>query len=228
MGSRTAMAFACLFMSAWTWAGAGDAAPPGPATDTLKGEVLEAQDVGAYTYLRLRTAAGDVWAAVSRVPVHRGANVTIFGAAEMQDFRSEGLDRTFDSIYFGVLGVDANERDVVKGADNQPVVAPVPKAEGADAKTVAEIVAGREALRDQPVVVRARVDRVSRNVMGLNWVHLRDGSGTPAEGNYDVVATSEESPQVGDIVVARGVVRTDVDVGMGHAFKVLLEKASFR
>jgi hypothetical protein len=172
---------------------------------------------------------GDVWAAVARVPVHRGANVTIHGAAEMQDFHSRGLGRTFDTIYFGVLGVEANAgAEVLKGAGNQPVVETVPKEEGPDAKTVAEIVTARLALRDQPVTVRARVDRVSRNVMGMNWVHLRDGSGTPADGNYDVVATSEELPAVGQVVIARGIVRTDVEAGMGHAFKVLVENASFR
>jgi hypothetical protein len=69
---------------------------------------------------------------------------------------------------------------------------------------------------------------MSRNVMGVNWVHLRDGSGSPAEGNYDLVATSEEAPAIGDIVVARGTVRADFDAGMGHTFKVLLEKTSFR
>lgn len=209
-----------------------DPGGPAPGADSLQGEVLEAQEVGAYTYLRLRTSSkGDVWAAVSRVPVHRGAKVTIFDAAEMRDFESRGLGRRFDSIHFGVLGVEAKEgadADVHSGGANQPVVEPVARAEGPDARTVAEIVSGRLALRDTPVTVRARVDRVSRNVMGMNWVHLRDGSGTPAEGNYDVVATSDELPAVGAVVTARGIVRTDVEAGMGHAFKVLLEKTSFR
>ena len=201
------------------------------AADTLKGEVLEAKDVESYTYLRLRTAQGDVWAAVSRVPVKAGSKVTVFGPSEMHDFYSRGLDRKFDVIYFGVLGEEAGGAvppHPIKGAGNQPVTEPVAKASGADAKTVAEIVGGREGLRDKKVTVRARVDRISPNVMGKNWVHLRDGSGTPADGNYDVVATSKELPKVGSIVVARGTVRTDVEVGGGHAFKVVVENASFQ
>lgn len=202
------------------------------APDTLHGEVLESKDVESYTYLRLRTAQGDVWAAVQRAPVKNGSKVTVFRPAEMHDFYSEGLHRKFDVIYFGVVGVEAKEGaaspHAATGAANQPVTEPVAKAAGADAKTVAEIVGGREKLRDQKVTVRARVDRVSANVMGKNWVHLRDGSGTPADGNYDVVATSTELPKVGSIVVARGTVRTDVEVGAGHAFRVLVEDASFK
>jgi len=203
---------------------------PAAGSLTLQGEVLEAKDVDAYTYLRLRTAKGDVWAAVPRVPANPGAKVTIHDAAEMRDFRSRALDKTFDSIYFGVIGVDATAAAPAAkhGAANQPVLEPVAKAQGRDAKTVAEIVSGRAALRDKSVTVRARVDRVSPNVMGMNWVHLRDGSGTPAEGNYDLVVTSKELPEVGKVVVARGTVRTDLDVGAGHSFRVLVENASFR
>jgi hypothetical protein len=221
---KTTLVALAAFLCALAWADPGLPSE----LDTLRGEVLEAQHVDAYTYLRLRTAKGDVWAAVARVPVHPGSKVTIFGPAEMRDFESRGLGRTFDTIYFGVLGVEASGTGAPSGAGNQPVGAPVTPAEGPEARTVAQVVGGRLALQGRHVAVRARVDRVSRNVMGMNWVHLRDGTGTPAEGNYDVVATSRESPDVGEVVIARGIVRTDVQMGMGHAFKVLVENASFR
>lgn len=222
---RTLIALA-LLLSPLVLAGP---APAPAAADTLQGEVLEAKTVEPYTYLRLRTASGDVWAAVPQAPVRPGSKVTIFDPAEMRDFQSKGLNRKFDSIWFGVLGVEAKGGVAhATGAAKQPVVEPVAKAEGSDAKTVAEIVSGRMVLRDKSVTVRARVDRVNSNVMGMNWVHLRDGSGTPAEGNYDLVVTTKESTEVGKVVIARGVVRADVDVGGGHAFKVIMENASFR
>jgi hypothetical protein len=214
-------------LSAFAWAAFGVPA----ATDTLQGEVLEVKDVDPYTYLRLRTSNGDVWAAVPQAPVRPGSKVTIFGPAEMRDFKSRGLGRTFDVIYFGALGVEAKDgaaSAAATGAANQPVTERVPKAEGSDARTVAEVVGGRAALQDKPVTIRARVHRVNQNVMGKNWVHLRDGTGTPAEENYDLLVTSAESPEVGKVVIARGIVRTDVDLGVGHAFKVLVEGASFK
>jgi hypothetical protein len=217
-------------LSAFAWAAFGALAVT-EATDTLQGEVLEAKDVDAYTYLRLRTSNGNVWAAVPQAPVRPGSKVTIFGPSEMRDFKSRGLGRSFESIYFGVLGVEAKDAAATAsatGAANQPVTERVPKAEGRDARTVAEVVGSRSALQDKPVTIRARVHRVNQNVMGKNWVHLRDGTGTPAEENYDLLVTSAESPEVGKVVIARGIVRTDVDLGVGHAFKVLVEGASFK
>src|SRR6478736_5357307 len=73
------------------------------AADTLKGEVLEAKDVEIYTYLRLKTKDGEVWAAVNKAPIRKGAQVTIENAMEMRDFKSKGLNRTFDRIVFGTL-----------------------------------------------------------------------------------------------------------------------------
>src|SRR5712691_4834266 len=37
-----------------------------PAAGTLSGKVLETMDSGGYTYLKLRTGSGDVWAAVQQ------------------------------------------------------------------------------------------------------------------------------------------------------------------
>lgn len=101
----------------------------------------------------------------------------------------------------------------------------VPKAAGADARTVAEIVSGRATLENKTVVVRAKVVKFTRAVMGKNWVHLRDGSGSAADKTHDVVVTTQDEAKVGDVVIAKGVVRTDVDLGSGYSFPVLLENA---
>lgn len=104
----------------------------------------------------------------------------------------------------------------------------VAKAEGANGRTVAEVNTDRLALRDKPVTIRAKVVKVTANVMGRNWVHLRDGSGSAAANSDDILVTSREEPKVGDVVIAKGVVRTDVDLGSGYAYKVLVEDVSFQ
>jgi hypothetical protein len=108
------------------------------------------------------------------------------------------------------------------------VVGSVPKAEGANARTVAEVYTNRLALKDKPVTIRAKVVKVTPAVMGKNWVHLRDGSGSATDGTNDVLATSKDEPKVGDVVVAKGVVKTDVNLGSGYAYKVLVEDVSFQ
>lgn len=215
----------------------------GANVNTLSGQVLEAIDAGSYTYLRLKTEKGETWAAVERSNVKKGAEVTIFDPAEMANFESRALNRTFPKIVFGTIGtlpsppanvapgghgsadVGAMHGDVGKSIDAP--VTKVTKAEGADARTVAEVNNQRLALKDRQVTLRAQVVKVTPQVMGKTWVHLRDGSGSPANGSNDLLATGKDEPKVGDVVVAKGVVRTDVNLGSGYVYKVLVENASF-
>lgn len=104
----------------------------------------------------------------------------------------------------------------------------IAKAAGAEAKTVAEVVGGRSRLKDKPVLVRAQVVKVTAGVMGKNWVHLQDGSGKAADGTHDVIATTKDAVAVGDVVDAKGTVRTDVNIGAGYAYAVLIEDATLR
>jgi hypothetical protein len=64
---------------------------------------------------------------------------------------------------------------MAKVADAAPVQ--VPKATGANARTVAEVVTKGAQLKDQQVQVRGKVVKFSPQIMGKNWIHLRDGFG---------------------------------------------------
>ncbi len=104
----------------------------------------------------------------------------------------------------------------------------VPKATGPDARTVAEVVEQKAALKNRPVLVRGKVVKYTPDVMGKNWIHLRDGSGSAADNTHDVLVTSKDVTKVGDVVVARGTVRTDVDLGSGYSYKVLIDEATLQ
>ena len=104
----------------------------------------------------------------------------------------------------------------------------VPKATGPDARTVAEIVAKGSELKDKTVAVRGKVVKYTPGVLGKNWVHLQDGSGSASDGTNDVLVTTKDETKIGDIVLARGTVRTDVNIGSGYAFKVLVEEAKLQ
>lgn len=109
-----------------------------------------------------------------------------------------------------------------------PAAAPVkklPKATGPEARTVEEVVKGKAALKGKPVLVNAQVVKVTSGVMGKNWVHLQDGSGKAADGTHDVLATTQDTVAVGDVVKAKGIVRTDVNIGSGYSYAVLIEDA---
>ncbi len=104
----------------------------------------------------------------------------------------------------------------------------VPKASGPDARTVAEIITKRSELKDKTVLVRGKVVKYTSEVLGKNWIHLRDGSGSAADNTHDVLVTTKDQAKIGDVVVVKGVVHTDRDFGSGYSYKVLVEEATLQ
>jgi hypothetical protein len=228
----------CMTVAA-TFVGAADKpAAVAPETVTIKGEVLEVVDTVSFTYLRLKTRDGEVWASVSKAPVKKGAQATIENAMVMKDFRSKSLNRTFPVIYLGSLA-GAPRAAPHAGGDManphsgaaKPVDAPdvrIPKAKGANALTVAEIVTKSAALKDKPVLVRGKIVKYNEGIMGKNWIHLRDGSGSAADNTNDVLVTTVNPAKLGDVVTVKGVVHADKDFGAGYSYKVLIEDATLQ
>ena len=98
----------------------------------------------------------------------------------------------------------------------------IARAEGG--KTVAEIFAEKDQLSGQPVVFRGKVVKANANIMGKNWLHVRDGSG--AEGENDLTVTTAALPEVGDTVLVSGTVALGKDFGMGDQYDILIEDAA--
>jgi DNA/RNA endonuclease YhcR with UshA esterase domain len=246
----------CLLFAA-TIAMAGEtpapAAPAAPPAASVKGEVLEVKEVESYTYLRLKTKDGETWAAIGKAPVKKGAEVTIENVMVMNNFESKTLKKTFPTILFGSLAgaagaagsagsaasaglagtapmaggnMAAAHAGIAKAADVGDIR--VPKATGANARTVAEIVTKAGELKDKPVVVRGKVVKYNPEIMGKNWIHLRDGSGAAADNSNDVLVTTTAQAKTGDVVTVKGVVRTDKDFGAGYSYKVVVEDATLQ
>jgi hypothetical protein len=230
---RILAAIAVMLFVGASWA----ADPAKPAAAQLTGEVLEVQDVESYTYLRLKTKDGETWAAVGRAPVKKGAQVTIENPMVMHNFESKTLNRKFDKIVFGMLA-GTGPTAAGKGGDltmHSGAAKPtevgdvkVAKATGPNARTVAEIVGKSAELKDKTVIVRGKVVKFTPGVMGKNWVHLRDGTGSDADRTNDVLVTTLDEAKIGDVVLVTGVVHTDRDLGSGYSYKVLVEEAKLK
>jgi hypothetical protein len=210
-------------------------ASPAATNAPTQGEVLEVREVDMYTYLRLKTAQGETWAAVSKTPVKVGAQVSIDHPMVMQNFESKALKKTFDKIVFGTLADPsrpaATNAAMAHGnmaAAAAPVVTRLGKASGADARNVAEVVDGRTGLKGKSVTLHVQVVKASLGIMGKNWFHVQDGSGTAGAGSNDLLVTSQDKAAVGDVLTVKGTVRTDVSLGSGYDYPVLVENASLR
>lgn len=90
--------------------------------------------------------------------------------------------------------------------------------------TVAELFAAKADLVGKPVKIRARVIKATRGIMGMNWMHIQDGTGE-AGGNDVTVTSAEAFAPVGTTVVVEGTLQADKDIGAGYVFPVLIEEA---
>ncbi len=88
---------------------------------------------------------------------------------------------------------------------------------------MAEIFAGKEELAGKQVPLRGKVVKFLRQIMGKNWLHLQDGSGS--EGTNDLTVTTTVMVEVGDLVLVNGKVSVNRDFGYGYSYEVLLEDA---
>jgi hypothetical protein len=223
-------------------AASGAAAPAAPAGNLISGKIAETMNAAGYTYVRVATGNGDLWAAVPQTQLKVGAPVNISAQMSMEKFESKTLNRTFDKIVFGTLngpgsapatpaatspqssmasamGAQANAagtaaQHITGGAANVGDVK-VDKAPGG--KSVAEAYAAKNDLKDKPVVIRGKVVKSLSGIMGKNWIHLRDGSGSKEKGDNDITVTSDDSAAVGDVVTVSGLLHLDKDFGRDTA-----------
>lgn len=101
----------------------------------------------------------------------------------------------------------------------------VEKATGDNAQTVEECFANGEKLNDKKVQVKGKVMKVSKMIMGRNWIHIQDGTGNPMKNTHDLVVTSQDAPEQDSIVVVEGVLHANKDFGANYKYDVIIEDA---
>lgn len=221
------------FAACRTRPGAPQAPPPALAPDAqgaLRGRVAERIEAPPYCYLRLVSGKAEAWVAVPQAPLAVGQEAVVVNSQPMANFESRSLRRTFPLVHFGTLQATADPKEarglqhaLAAQGPSDVVVPKIAKATGPEARTVAEVHTERGALKDRPVAIQGQVVKVNLDIMGRNWMHLRDGSGQGPTG--DLTFTTREKAEVGEVVVVRGTVRLDRDYGAGYRYPVIVEDA---
>ena len=210
----------------------------------MSGALVERIDAPPYTYLKIATAAGEEWAAVSQTGVSVGDKVAVSGSV-MQGFKSKTLEREFDRIVFGTLtsapaaAAPASAAAPAAASHAQPTdpgtahtAAPVvpgekvPVADGPGGTTIADLFAHRASLAGKEVAVRGKVVKVNSGIMGKTWIHLQDGSGSAANADHDLTVTTTGDAKLDEVVTVRGALRLDRDFGAGYRYAAIVEDAT--
>jgi hypothetical protein len=205
---------------------------------SVTGTVAETMDAANYTYVRVKTTGGDIWAATGQFKVAVGDRVTVPLEMPMQNFHSQALKRDFPVIYFaGRIAREGEQAEPARpamppghpatgGVVARPaatVTEPIDPAPGG--MTVADVWAKRGSLAGKQVTVRGKVVKFNAQIMGRNWIHIQDGSGKASDRTHDLTVTTSSDAKVGDVVTVTGKVAVDKDFGAGYAYPVIVEEA---
>jgi hypothetical protein len=219
---------------------------PAPAAAIKTGTVAETMDAGGYTYMLVDDGTSQVWVAITQAPVKVGEEVSYFDGMVMQNFESKSLGRTFESVVFssglasGSAGAGEDSFSAALSSEGSAPAAlgsskaivekaevAVEKATGDNSYTIDEIFSKAAELDGQNIRVQAKVMKVSRNIMGMTWVHLQDGTGDPAQNTHDLVVTTTDEVADGlDVVLVSGKLAANKDFGAGYKYAAIVEEAT--
>ena len=212
------------------------------AAGAISGKVVETMNAASYTYVLIDTGAKKSWVAAPQFAVKVGDSAAIADAMPMKNYQSKTLNRTFDVVYFtGNISVNGAPAAPSTAA---PIAAPstaalppgqrtmpaktapdltgIKRAE--NGQTVAEVITGKTKFAGRPIAIRARVVKYNAQILGKNWLHIRDGSGAP--GTNDLTVTTTATAKVGDLVLVTGKLGTDRDFGSGYKYPLIIEDAT--
>jgi hypothetical protein len=99
------------------------------------------------------------------------------------------------------------------------------KATGPNSYSVGECFEQAKELNTKTVRVRGKVMKISRMIMGKNWVHIQDGTGNPLKNMHDLVITTQDEPGEGEVVTVEGILSANRDFGAGYTYAVIIENA---
>ena len=203
-------------------------------------KVLETIDGGGYTYVKVDQDGNVYWIAGPKTKLAVGDSISYVEQMIMTDFTSKALNKKFDTLMFASTIVPAGQAaqlaasgggehancdhdkelklDPAAAAPAHPAPAaivpatPIKVTKNAKGYSVEELYTKKDSLKDKSIKLNAQVVKVSKGIMGKDWIHLQDGSGSA--GTDDIIATSANSTvNVGDVVTADGIIKTNVNIG---------------
>ncbi len=196
-------------------------------------------DASDYSYFQVSEKNGSkYWIAAKRLEAVKGDILYFTKSMEMKNFHSNTLNRTFESVLF-VEDITKTPHNMNNSNSALPMdpktahsqVMSTPKLDVKiehikDGKTVEQIYNDMDRLNGKIIKVRGKVVKYKPEIMGRNWIHIQDGTGSGS--SYDLMVTSKDQTAVGQIIVVEGKVATNKDFGAGYTYKVMIEDANIK
>ena len=193
--------------------------------EAIASEVIQTP---SYTYILAKENNVESWIAIPKKEVVQGQSFFYDEGLEMKNFESKSLGRVFETIYF-VQDI----RDTANKTSAKTTGKKLNKTSGIGQKdisiqqpdgalSVAQIYKSKAKHGDQQITIRGEVVKVNNGIMGVNWVHIQDGSSY--DGDYDLTITTQEVCQVGEVHTFVGKISLNKDFGAGYSYPVIMEE----
>ncbi|MEZ4887074.1 MAG: GW dipeptide domain-containing protein [Chitinophagales bacterium] len=202
--------------------------------------VEEVLPTSKYVYLNVREGEEKFWIATLKQEVQVGETYFYRGGLLKTNFESKEYNRIFDKVYLVSKIVPANhgggQSNMEKGTiethsveESLPNENPSTKNAAIEnsnrnitkegSTKIAEIVANPAKYDGKMVQISGECVKVNPNIMGRNWIHLKDGS----KDEYDFVVTSILQVQEGQVVTMKGTLNLNRDFGAGYRYDLIVE-----
>ena len=193
----------------------------------LSGKVTEIINVTGYTYAEVNIGKKKVWAAGPVTPLKIGDKISFSTRMPMKNFHSKSIKRDFSVLYFvgrfftgnekpnaGAAGKASAHAQYKPKTSSKPIKG-IKKVEGGF--SISEIHTDKEKLKGKKLRVRGKITKFTANVMGKNWLHIRDSSTL-----QDLTVTTKDTAVIDDVIIVEGKLELNKDFSYGYVYPVIL------
>ena len=198
---------------------------PSMSPDLHNVVVEDALNTTKYVYLNVKENGKKFWIATLKQEVEIGGSYFYRGGLLKTKFESKEHNRTFDTIYLVSNITPANHGNTETISDGGNIPTETDKKTGPrkidveGSVKISEIVANPQKYAGKTIQISGECTKINPNIMGVNWIHLKDGS----RDDYDLVITSDVAVPEGHVVTMTGTVALDKDFGAGYRYEIILE-----
>lgn len=186
---------------------------------------LEALPTAKYVYVRVKEGDKEYWIATILQDVAIGHSYFYRGGLLKTAFESKEYKRIFDKLFLVSQLVPAEHGSGMSGSaptPQAPVVrdAPLPALDVQGITRIRDVLADPKRFDGKTVQVSGTCTKVNPNIMGRNWIHVKEAG----DASKELVITTNEAVAEGQQVTVIGKVAVDKDFGAGYRYDVLLEE----
>jgi hypothetical protein len=192
--------------------------------------VLEILPTTKYVYLKVKENDEPFWIATIKQNIEIGGAYYYKGGLLKTNFESKEHNKTFEKIYLVTSLVQSNHgnennsrslntKEKEQEISNTSKTNPVKNIPNPGSIKISELVNNIKKYEGKTVQLSGKCVKINPNIMGRNWIHLKDGS----NDDFDLVITSDTFVKEGSAITIKAIVSLNKDFGAGYKYDIILE-----